>query len=564
MPKVLISDKLSERAAEIFRERGVEVDVKPGMTPEELKACIGDYDGLAIRSATKVTAEVIAAAKNLKVIGRAGIGVDNVDIPAATARGIVVMNTPDGNSITTAEHTIALMLSLARQIPAADRSTQAGKWEKSRFMGSELTGKVLGIVGCGNIGAIVADRAHGLRMRVIAYDPFLSPDRAADLDVEKVELDALLKRADIITLHVPMTDQTRGMIDKKALAKTKPGVRIINCARGGLVVEEDLRAAIESGHVAGAALDVFTVEPAKENVLFGMDEVVATPHLGASTAEAQEKVALQVAEQMADYLTTGAITNALNMPSLTAEEAHRLKPYMQLAEQLGSFAGQLTRTGLSSVTIEYEGDAAEINTRPLTQVALCGLLTPMLDTVNMVNAPAIARERDIDVAEVKHERDCDYQTLIRLTVTTERGQRSVAGTLFGGSKPRVVDIKGIAVEAALTPHMLYITNEDKPGFIGALGTTLGDAGVNIATFHLGRAAQGQDAIALLELDAPIDARTLEKVRALPHTKQAEALRFDLPVEATPRNDNEFTRRNSSTKKVFLALHFPGLFSNNLT
>ncbi len=525
MPKVLISDKLSERAAEIFRERGVEVDVKPGMTPAELKACIGDYDGLAIRSATKVTAEVIASATNLKVIGRAGIGVDNVDIPAATARGIVVMNTPDGNSITTAEHTIALMLSLARQIPAADRSTQAGKWEKSRFMGSELTGKVLGIVGCGNIGAIVADRAHGLRMRVIAYDPFLSPDRAADLDVEKVELDALLKRADIITLHVPMTDQTRGMIDAKALAKTKPGVRIINCARGGLVVEEDLKAAIESGHVAGAALDVFTVEPAKENVLFGMDEVVATPHLGASTAEAQEKVALQVAEQMADYLTTGAITNALNMPSLTAEEAHRLKPYMQLAEQLGSFAGQLTRTGLSSVTIEYEGDAAEINTRPLTQVALCGLLTPMLDTVNMVNAPAIARERDIDVAEVKHERDCDYQTLIRLTVTTERGQRSVAGTLFGGSKPRVVDIKGIAVEAALTPHMLYITNEDKPGFIGALGTTLGDAGVNIATFHLGRAAQGQDAIALLELDAPIDARTLEKVRALPHTKQAEALRF---------------------------------------
>ena len=525
MPKVLISDKLSARAAEIFRERGVEVDVKPGMTPEELKACIGAYDGLAIRSATKVTAEIIAAAEKLKVVGRAGIGVDNVDIPAATARGIVVMNTPDGNSITTAEHTIAMIFALARQIPAADRSTQAGKWEKSRFMGSELTGKVLGVIGCGNIGAIVADRAHGLRMRVVAYDPFLSPDRARDLDVEKVELDDLLKRADIITMHVPMTDQTRGMIDATALAKTKPGVRIVNCARGGLVVEEDLKAAIESGHVAGAALDVFAVEPAKENVLFGMEQVVATPHLGASTTEAQEKVALQVAEQMADFLTTGAITNALNMPSLTAEEAHRLKPYMQLAEQLGSFAGQLTHTGLSSITIEYEGHVAEINTRPLTQVALCGLLTPMLDTVNMVNAPSIARERDIDVSEVKHERDCDYQTLIRLTVTTERGPRSVAGTLFGGTKPRVVDIKGIAVEAALTPHMLYITNEDKPGFIGALGTTLGDAGVNIATFHLGRAAQGQDAISLLELDAPIDAETLEKVRALPHTKQAEALRF---------------------------------------
>jgi D-3-phosphoglycerate dehydrogenase len=525
MPKVLISDELSDRAAEIFRERGLEVDVKTGLKPDELKAIVGDYDGLAIRSATKVTAEIIAAADKLKVIGRAGIGVDNVDIPTATGRGIVVMNTPDGNSITTAEHTIALILSLARQIPAADRSTRAGKWEKSRFMGSELTGKTLGVIGCGNIGAIVADRAQGLRMHVIAYDPFLSPDRARDLDVEKVDLDDLLARADIITLHVPMTDQTRGMIDAKALAKTRPGVRIVNCARGGLVVEEDLKAAIESGHVAGAALDVFAVEPARENVLFGLDEVVATPHLGASTAEAQEKVALQIAEQMSAYLMTGAITNALNMPSLTAEEAKRLKPYMQLAEQLGSFAGQLTHTGLTQVTIEYEGHVADFNTRPLTQVALCGLLSPMLDTVNMVNAPHVARERDIDVSEVKHERDCDYQTLIRLTVTSERGPRSVAGTLFGGTKPRLVDIKGISVEAALTPHMLYITNEDKPGFIGALGTTLGDAGVNIATFHLGRAAQGQDAIALLELDAPIDAKTLEKVRALPHTKQAEALRF---------------------------------------
>lgn len=525
MPKVLISDKLSERAAEIFRERGLDVDVKTGMTPEELKAVIGQYDGLAIRSATKVTEEIIATADNLKVVGRAGIGVDNVDIPAATGRGIVVMNTPHGNSITTAEHTIAMMFALARQIPAADRSTQAGKWEKSRFMGTELTGKVLGVIGCGNIGSIVVERAQGLRMRVIAYDPFLSPDRAEDLDIEKVELDELLARADIITLHVPMTDQTRGIIDAAALAKTKPGVRIVNCARGGLVVEADLKAAIESGHVAGAALDVFTEEPAKENPLFGMDQVVATPHLGASTAEAQEKVALQVAEQMADYLLTGAITNALNMPSLTAEEAKRLGPYMQLAEQLGSFAGQLTRTGLKDARIEYEGHVAHLNTRPLTQVALCGMLRPMLDNVNMVNAPIVARERDIDVAEVKHERDCDYQTLIRLTVTTERGERCVAGTLFGGDKPRLVEIKGIAVEASITPHMLYITNEDKPGFIGALGTTLGDAGVNIASFHLGRAAQGQDAIALLELDAPIDPTILQKVRSLPHTKQAEALSF---------------------------------------
>ncbi len=525
MPKVLISDKLSPRAAEIFRERGVEVDVEVGLSPEDLKAKIGAYDGLAIRSATKVTEEIIAAADSLKVVGRAGIGVDNVDIAAATGRGIVVMNTPHGNAITTAEHTIAMMFALARQIPAADRSTHAGKWEKSRFMGTELTGKVLGVIGCGNIGSIVVERAHGLRMRVIAYDPFLSPDRASDLDIEKVELDALLARADIITLHVPMTDQTRGIINAEALAKTKPGVRIVNCARGGLVVEEDLKEAIESGHVAGAAFDVFTEEPARENVLFGLEQVVATPHLGAATTEAQEKVALQVAEQMADYLTTGAITNALNMPSLTAEEAKRLGPYMQLAEQLGSFAGQLTHTGLKDARIEYEGQVAHLNTRPLTQVALCGLLRPMLDTVNMVSAPIVARERDIDVAEVKHERDCDYQTLIRLTVTTERGPRSLAGTLFGSDKPRVVEIKGISVEATLSPHMLYITNEDKPGLIGALGTTLGDAGVNIATFHLGRAEQGADAIALLELDAPIPPEVLRKVRALPHIKQAEALRF---------------------------------------
>ncbi len=525
MPKVLISDKLSARAAEIFRERGLEVEVAVGLSPQELIERIGEFDGLAIRSATKVTAEVMAAAHRLKVVGRAGIGVDNVDIEAATARGVIVMNTPDGNSITTAEHTLALMFALARQIPEADRSTRAGKWEKSRFMGVELTGKHLGIIGCGNIGSIVANRALGLKMRVIAYDPFLTVDRAQDLGVEKVELDELLRRADIVTLHVPLTDQTRDIIDAEALAKTRKGVRIINCARGGLVVEADLKAAIESGHVAGAALDVFAEEPARDNPLFALEQVVATPHLGASTAEAQEKVALQIAEQMSDFLTTGAIANALNMPSLTAEESQRLRPYMQLAEQLGSFAGQLTRSGLKEVRIEYEGEVTGLNTRPLTQAALTGLLSPMLEAVNMVNAPAIARQRDIAVSEIRHERDCDFQTLIRLTVTTERGPRSVAGTLFGGDRPRLVEIKGIEVEAALTPHMLYITNEDKPGFIGALGTTLGNAGVNIATFHLGRAKRGADAIALLELDEPVSEAVLEKVRALPHTKQAEALSF---------------------------------------
>ena len=524
--KIVIAENVSPRAAEILQAADPSWEIVNLVgTKIPVAEAITDADGLLIRTVTKVTPELLAGAKQLRVIGRAGVGVDNVNLEAATRQGIVVMNTPGGNSITTAEHTIAMLFSLARQIPLADRSTQAGKWEKSRFMGVELTGKTIGVIGCGNIGAIVAERALALRMRVLAFDPFLSDDRARDLGVEKVALDDLLARADFITLHVPMTDQTRGMIDAAALRKTKRGVRIINCARGGLVVEADLKAALESGHVAGAALDVFAEEPAKKNPLFGMEQVVATPHLGAATTEAQEKVAVEIAEQISDYLLTGAIANALNMPSLSAEESKRLGPYMTLVGQLGGFAGQLTRTGLRDMTIEYEGHVAELNCRPLTQAALAGLLSPILDSVNMINAPVIARERNIDVTEVKHERDCDYQTLIRLTVTTERGPRCVAGTLFGGDKPRLVEIKDIPIEAELGPHMLYITNEDKPGLIGALGKTLGDAGVNIATFHLGRAAQGGEAIALLELDEAIEPAVLEKVRALPHIKQALPLRF---------------------------------------
>src|ERR1700738_3465704 len=345
MPRVLISDALSPRAVEIFRERGVDADVMTALRLDDLKKIIGKYDGLAVRSATKVTKVLLELAENLKVIGRAGIGVDNIDVPAATQRGVVVMNTPFGNSITTAEHAIALMFALARQIPAADRSTQAGKWEKSRFMGVELTGKVLGVIGCGNVGSIVADRAIGLKMKVVAYDPFLSPERAVTLGVEKVELNDLLGRADFITLHTPLTEATRNIIDAKALARTRKGVRVINCARGGLIVEDDLKAALDSGHVAGAAIDVFPVEPAKESPFFGRDDVVATPHLGAATTEAQENVALQIAEQMSDFLTTGAVANALNMTALSAEEAVRLKPYVALAQQLGSFAGQLTTYG---------------------------------------------------------------------------------------------------------------------------------------------------------------------------------------------------------------------------
>ena len=525
MPKVLISDKMSDRAREIFAARGLEVDVKPGMSEDELIACIGEYDGLAIRSATKATAKVLEAADNLKVIGRAGIGVDNVDIPAATARGIVVMNTPFGNAITTAEHAIAMMMSLARQIPEANTSTQESKWEKSRFMGVEVTGKTLGLVGCGNIGSIVADRALGLKMKVVAFDPFLGEDRAKEIGVEKVELDELLARADFITLHTPMTDQTRGIIDAAAIAKTKPGVRIINCARGGLVVEADLKDALESGHVAGAALDVFETEPAKDNPLFGLPNLVCTPHLGASTDEAQVNVAIQVAEQMSDYLLDGAVVNALNMASVSAEDAPRLAPYMKLAEQLGSFAGQLTETDLKSVTIEYAGHAAELNTKPLSAAALQGLLSPMLDSVNMVNAPVMASERGIELSEGRTERAGDYQTLIRLTVVTDKQTRSVTGTLFGGNNPRVIDVKGVPLEAELRSHMLYVTNEDKPGLIGLLGTVLGDAGLNIATFQLGRTEAGGDAIALVEVDQAVPAEVLAKVAALPNVVQAKALNF---------------------------------------
>ena len=525
MPKVLISDALSDAAVAIFRDRGVEVDFRPGLKADELVAIIGDYDGLAIRSATKVTAAVLEKATNLKVVGRAGIGVDNVDVEAATAHGVVVMNTPFGNSITTAEHAISMMMALAREIPQANASTHAGKWEKSRFMGVELTGKTLGLIGSGNIGSIVADRAQGLKMRDVAYDPFLSADRAKELGVEKVELDVLLARADFITIHTPLTESTRNLLNAETLAKTKKGVRVINCARGGIIDEAALLAALDSGHVAGAALDVFAVEPAKENPLFGRDDVICTPHLGASTAEAQENVALQVAEQMSDYLLTGAVTHAINMPSVSAEDAPRLKPYMALAEQLGSFAGQVTETGLQKVSIEFEGAVAKLNVKPLVQAALAGLLKPFIDTINMVNAPVVARDRGIEVATRTVDGAGDYQTLIRVVVTTERFTRSVSGTLFGGDKPRLVEIKGIAIEAELAGDMLYITNLDKPGFIGALGTTLGEAGLNIGTFHLGRAEQGGEAIALLALDGHPSQAVLDKIAALPHVKQVKPLRF---------------------------------------
>ncbi|MBZ0164216.1 MAG: phosphoglycerate dehydrogenase, partial [Notoacmeibacter sp.] len=417
-PRVLVSDKLSETAVQIFRDRGVEVDFMPevGKDKEKLLEIIGNYDGLAIRSATKVTEKVIAAATNLKVIGRAGIGVDNVDIPAASRRGIIVMNTPFGNSITTAEHAIAMMFAVARQIPQANQSTHAGKWEKNRFMGVEITGKTLGVIGCGNIGSIVATRAIGLKMHVVAYDPFLSPERAVELGAEKVELDELFQRADFITLHTPMTDKTRNIINKQTIATMKNGVRIINCARGGLIVEADLVEALDSGKVAGAAIDVFEVEPAIESPLFGMDNVVCSPHLGAATSEAQENVALHVAEQMSDYLIKGAVSNAVNMPSISAEEAPKLKPFVKLAEVLGAFVGQVTDEPIKEVEVLFDGSTAAMNTRALLSAALAGLIRPQVADVNMVSAPIMVKERGIIVSEVKRDKSGVFDGYIKLTV----------------------------------------------------------------------------------------------------------------------------------------------------
>jgi D-3-phosphoglycerate dehydrogenase / 2-oxoglutarate reductase len=524
-PRVLIADQLSPAAVSIFKQRGIGTDVNVGLPKGELERIIGDYDGLAVRSTTKVTEKVLAAATRLKVVGRAGIGVDNIDVKAATAKGVIVMNTPFGNSITTAEHAISLLMALARQIPEADRSTQSGKWEKSRFMGVEVYRKTLGVIGCGNIGSIVAERGIGLKMKVLAYDPFLSAERAVEIGVEKVELDQLLRRADFITLHAPLTDKTKNIIDDAALAKAKKGVRIINCARGGLVDERALVSALKSGHVAGAALDVFEVEPARESVLFGLPNVICTPHLGASTGEAQENVALQIAEQMSDYLLRGAISNAVNFPNITAEEAPRLRPWVKLAEQLGSFAGQLTETSIKGVRIEYAGEVASLNTKPLTAAALAGVLRPLLAEVNMVSAAISARERGMQVEEVTRGQEGIFESYIRFTVRTQKYERSVAGTVFSDGRPRIIQVRDIDMEFELAPRMLFIRNEDKPGFIGRFGTLMGEAGLNIATLNLGRDKPGGNAICMVAIDEPASDEVLARIRALPHVVRVNRLEF---------------------------------------
>jgi D-3-phosphoglycerate dehydrogenase len=526
-PKVLISDKLSDAAVQIFRDRGIDVDFQPdlGKDKDALREVIGQYDGLAIRSATKATEKIIAAADNLKVIGRAGIGTDNIDKEAASKKGIIVMNTPFGNMVTTAEHAIAMMFAVARQIPEASASTHAGKWEKSKFMGVELTGKTLGVIGAGNIGGIVCDRARGLRMKVVAYDPYLSEEHATEMGVEKVELDALLARADFITLHVPFTDATKNILSRENLEKTKKGARIINCARGGLVDEEAVADLLKSGHLGGAAFDVFAQEPATENPLFDLPNVVCTPHLGAATTEAQENVALQVAEQMSDYLLTGAVQNALNSPSVSAEEAKIMGPWIKLADHLGNFIGQMTDEPIKAINILYDGEASEMNLAALTSATVAGIMTVTNPDVNVVSAPIIAKERGVQISTTKQDQSGAFEGYIKVTVVTDSRERSIGGTVFSDGKPRFIQIKGINIDAEIGEHMVYTTNEDKPGMIGALGATMGAHGVNIANFTLGRATDRGEAIALLYVDEPVPASALNELKGTELFKQVKPLTF---------------------------------------
>ncbi len=523
-PRVLISDSMSSQAVAVFEERGIEVVASSKLSNAELLDTITDFDGLAIRSSTTVTPELLDAATRLKVVGRAGIGVDNVDVKACSAKGVVVMNTPFGNAITTAEHAMAMMLALARHIPQANASTQAGKWEKSKFMGIELTGKQLGLIGAGNIGSIVAQKALGYGLRVSAYDPFLTEERADQLGIDKLELDELLIQSDIISLHVPKTPDTTNIINANALNKMKKGSLLINCARGGLVDELALKAALQNGHLRGAALDVYEQEPAKENTLFGLPNVICTPHLGASTAEAQEKVAIQIAEQISNFLLEGAITNALNAPSLSAEETKQLKPYLDLGEKLGSFVGQLTHDPIQKLTVTYGGTCADLNAEPLTTQVLMSILSHHHSSVNSVNARELARERNIAVVEAKSDGTDEYQSRITLEIQTESINRVIAGTLIG-KKPRVINVKGIPLESELGEHMLYITNDDTPGVIGAIGTTAGDFGINIANLHLGRRKDKPSAIALLEVDACVDQAQLDALRAIPSINNVSYLNF---------------------------------------
>ena len=506
-----------EVAAILGNTPGIKVDVKTGMKPDELKAVIKDYDALIVRSSTKVTAEIIEAAAKLSAIGRAGAGVDNIDIPAASKRGIVVMNTPGGNTVTTAEHAIAMMLALARRIPQATASMKAGRWEKSRFMGNEYCNKTLGVIGLGRVGAVVADRAIGLKMNVIAHDPFISPEVAQQMGVNMENLDELFTNPDFISVHCPLSKETRNLINESALAKMKKGVFLIHCARGGIVNEKALCRALKAGQVAGAAIDVFEEEPTKNMELVGLDNVICTPHLGASTDEAQTNVAIAIAHQIAAYFTTGEIKGAVNFPSVSADVMAGIRPYLDLAEKLGTFQAQLLAGAIQEVTLEYSGEILNHNVAPITVSLIKGLLDPILtETVNYINAPVLAKERGIRIIEVKSSETKDYTNLIALTVRTSKETSRTSGAVFGQNDPRIVRINEFSVEIAPEGYLLAVSNKDVPGVIGNLGTTLGSHNVNIARLHLSRDAQSKKALVVLNTDSPVGPDILDKLRKLPH------------------------------------------------
>lgn len=525
--KVLVSDNLSPKGIEILKQAGLKVVFKTGLKPEELKKEIKDCDGLVIRSATKVTADIIGAARKLKVIGRAGIGLDNVDIPTASKKGVIVMNTPGGNVVTTAEHTITMLLALSRNIPQATTSMKAGKWEKKKFTGREVFNKTLGIIGIGRIGSIVADRARGLKMHVIAYDPYIRPETAEKLGVGLVSLDDLYTRSDYISIHVPLTKDTKELINRESFAKMKDGVMLINCSRGGIVDEGALHEAMQSGKVAGAALDVFAQEPPPESYpLFTMDKFICTPHLGAATEEAQENVAVAIANQLVDFLKNGNISNAVNFPSVSSDVLASIQPYLTLVEKMGSFQMQIAKGGIQEVTIEYVGDVANMDTRPITIAMLKGLFAPILKhDVNFVNAPIIAKERGVKVTELKSTTTEDFTNLITLRVKTPQEENALSGTIFGKKELRLVRINTFRLEAVLEGHMLFIYNTDEPGVIGAIGTTMGKAGLNIARMHVGQETGPGRNVILLNTNAPVSAKVLKEMLKIPQVVSAQPLEF---------------------------------------
>jgi len=528
--KILITDGLSSEGLDILNSASeLEVVEKKGISKEELLEEIKNYNGIIVRSATKVTKEVIDASEgSLKVIGRAGIGVDNVDVEHATKNGIVVMNTPEANAITTAEHTITLLCSLARNIPQAHRSLKEGRWDRSKYKGVELFGKTIGFVGLGNIGKLVAERAIGLKMNAVAFDPFLTPEATSKLGVELVTLDELIEKADIISVHTPLNAETKDLINKKSIAKMKDGVLILNCARGGIINESDLAEAITSGKVAGAGIDVYTTEPVEQdNPLLALDEnIVITPHLGASTEEAQKKVGLAIAEQIVDFGVNGVVQNAVNMPSLSLEQLKSMKPYLDLAEKIGSLQGQLCKGAVKKINIEYDGDVSNLNTDPLTVAALKGFLTPIMDLpVSFVNAPVIAKERGIKVIESKSETSKEYTSLINMSVTTAEGKTGVSGTVYGKGEPRLVWVNGMSVDVVPQGHLLVSENYDKPGFIGSMTSLLGDKGVNIGLMHLGREKIGGRAIVFTNVDSPLSEELMSKLSVLPDIISVTQVKF---------------------------------------